>query len=142
MAITDEDIGFLICQRLLASAPVIALVATRVRPDTIDPNETLPAIRYELVTSDPWGNLNGPAKEAKTRIQIDCYGSTRLQSSTVAAAVRSDLDGFTGTLGSLYIFDCVLDNKYDSVDPPPTGGKQWRKRRTLDFVVTHTEPQT
>ena len=141
MAITDHDIGFLLCQRLLASEAVTALVETRIRPDTIDPNEKLPAIRYELITSDSWHHLGGSSAEARTRIQFDCYGALRVDAARVADAVRNCLDGFTGSLGSIWVSDCVLDNRFDRTDPPADGAKQWRKRRTLDFVVVHTEPK-
>jgi hypothetical protein len=140
VAITDTDISFLIHQRLKANNAVAALVSSRIRPDTIDPNEVMPAIRYEVVRSGSWHNVNAEPSEATTQLQIDCYGATRLEANTVAAAVVNNLDGLTGDIGDVFINDCVLDNTYDRVDPPPAGGKNFRKRRTLDFIITHTTP--
>lgn len=140
MAITDEDIGFLICQRLLDSATVTALVADRVRPDVLEPNETKPAIRYEVLNWIPFERASGDFVEGQSRIQLDCYGSTRLQANQLAAAVKSNLHGFSGSLGNIVIHDCVMDNRYDRTDPPADGSKHWRKRRTMDFIITHTEP--
>lgn len=140
MAITDTDIGFLIAKRLMASASVGAMVGDRIRPDTIDPNEVMPAIRYEAVQSGPWPRLNDPPKESLTRLQIDCYGTTRLEANAAADAAENNLSGFSGELGSVLVFDCTLDNKFDRTDPPASGSKHWRKRRTLDFVIAHTTP--
>lgn len=140
MAITDEDLTFLICQRLKDSASVSALVSGRVRPDTLNENETMPAIRYDLITKNSWKTLQGSGDKATSRVQIECYGTTRLEANAVAAAVKNNLDGFRGPLGDLNIFDCVMDNQYDSIDPPTSGSKHWRKRRVLDFLITHTEP--
>lgn len=141
MAITDTDIAYRIEQRLAASSPIAALVATRIRPMVLNENEQMPAIRYEMLSSDSWATLGESGKECQSRIQIDCYGSTMIQAAQVAAAVKSNLDGLAGvTLGSVFVWDCVMDNRYDMVDPPPAGGKHWRKRRTMDFVVTHSEP--
>lgn len=140
MAITEEDIGFLIFQRLLASVAVSTIVGDRVKPDTLDQKQTLPAIRYEMIASESFQTLQKSGHLMRTRIQVDCYGATRLQANTVAAAVKNNLDGFSGILGSLQVFSCVLDNRFDSVDPPQSGGATWRKRRTMDFVIVHTEP--
>ncbi|MEO9590245.1 DUF3168 domain-containing protein [Rhodopirellula bahusiensis] len=140
MAITETDISFLIYQRLKDNDSIWAMVNPRIRPDTIDPNEVMPAIRYEVVRSRPWHSISTEPSETTTQLQIDCYGATRLEANTVAAAVVNNLDGFTGELGEIFVNDCVLDNTYDRVDPPPAGGKNFRKRRTLDFVITHTSP--
>lgn len=141
MAITDTDITYRIEQRLADSAAITALVGTRIRPLVLKENESMPAIRYEMISSQSWPGLSASGKECQSRIQIDCYGSTTIQAAQVAAAVKNNLDGLAGvTLGSIRIHDCVMDNRYDMVDPPADGSKHWRKRRTMDFVITHTEP--
>jgi hypothetical protein len=141
MAITDTDLPYLIEQRLAASAAITALVSTRIRPMVLNENESIPAIRYEMISSESFTYLGGSGKECRTRIQIDCYGSTTIQAAQVAAAVKNNLDGLGATaLGDLWIYDCVMDNRYDMVDRPEPGSKHFRKRRVMDFVITHTEP--
>lgn len=138
MAVTD--ISFLIYKHLLTIAAVTDLVGQRIKPDIIDPNETLPAIRYEVVRYNPWHNLSTPPSSAQTQLQLDCYGKIRQQANDVAKAVKVNLDGYSGTLGTIRVFDCVLDNAYDRLDPPPPGSKEYRRRRTMDFLISHTEP--
>ncbi|MEM8668727.1 MAG: DUF3168 domain-containing protein [Planctomycetota bacterium] len=140
MAITDEDIAWQIERRLATDSDVAGLVGNRIRPQVIEPNEAMPAIRYEELSHNYWPLLNQPMTDGQTRLQIDCYGQTSLQARQVAAAVKSSLHGFSGLLGSIRVFDCVMDTRYDRVDPPPPGGKSWRKRRTMDFLISHSEP--
>lgn len=140
MSIQDTDIAFAFFQRLKGSTNVTDLVGERIRPDTLKQKETLPAVRYELISSESWQHLGGASGEARSRIQIDSYADTRLMANELAAAVKNLFDGFRGVIASIEVFDCYMDNKYDRVDPPPHGGDTFRKRRTLDFIVTHTEP--
>lgn len=140
MPITSTDVGFLLMQRLAGSNSVQSLVSDRIRPMVLNENEEIPAIRYEMVSTDRWGRLTGGAGEATTRVQFDCYGNESDEAAAVAEAVVNRLDGFNGPLGDIHVYDCTLDNMYDRIDPPPPGGKQFRKRRTTDFIVTHTRP--
>ncbi len=140
MAITDDDLGFLLRQRLAAESAVTALVNDRIRPDTLATNEIMPAIRYEMISSSQWELLNTPPTDAQSRIQIDAYGATRLECNNLAEVIRKNLHGFSGTLGNIRIYDCFMDNRYDSVDNPEAGSSTWRKRRTMDFVISHSEP--
>ena len=101
----------------------------------------MPAIRYEVVNYTPWTLLNAPMTDGQTRLQIDCYDKTSsIIAATVAEAVRKSLHGFSGTLGSVRVYDCIMDNRYDRFAPPPPGGKHWRKRRTMDFLISHKDP--
>lgn len=138
MAITDYDIGYLIRQRLISSAPVSALVVARIRPGALAQNETMPAIRYEVVNGLPWANVNGPPLKGQTLLQIDCYGDDQQQAVTLADAVKNRLNGYRGTLGSVLVYDCIVDREYDQMDPPLKGTSQWRYRRTVDFFLTHS----
>jgi hypothetical protein len=140
MAITDDDICFLLASHLGDSSSVSALVGDRIRPDVVTQNSSLPAIRYELIAEEPWNVLSGETSESQSRVQFDCYAMTRIQANQLAAAVKNRLHGFSGSLGNIVVVDCFVDNQYDTVDPPVAGGNKFRKRRVMDFVITHTVP--
>lgn len=140
MAITETDLSFLIQQRLAEDSAIAAIVKDRIRPDHLDTNEKLPAIRYELLNSIHWPLLNTPPTEGQSRLQIDAYADLRIQANNLAEKIRSNLHGFSGDLGSIRVHDCFMTNRYDRRDPPPPGGKKWRNIRVMDFLISHTEP--
>lgn len=142
------DIGELLRGRLASARQVSSLVADRITPDVLPSGCELPAIRYEVVATDPTHHLGGASGFAFSRVQFDCYGRSRRQANGVASAVIDALDGFQGPLGyddatpdaGCRVHDCTLDNAYDRRDAPAPGSEQFRYRRTLDFQVSHTTP--
>ena len=64
------DISELIQQRLADARSVADMVDGRLRPDSLEETETLPAIRYELLSSDPYHHLQAAAGYAESRLQI------------------------------------------------------------------------
>lgn len=141
----QSDIAELLAARLRQVGPLTTLVANRIRPDVIAQGETLPAVRYKTVADTSWYTLEGAAGEASTRVQFDAYGATRREANLVAHLINQALSGLAGvTLGEgddvVEISDCVRDNKFDAIDPPPAGSDQYRRRRVQDYVVVHTEP--
>lgn len=141
MAAQDLEIGELLANYLAGAAQVTTYVADRIRPDALDVKDRLPAIRYETITATPWHNLQGAAGKGEARVQFDCYGRTRREANQVGKAVRDVLDGLARvTLSdSVTVYDCVADVTYDRREPPGDGGQQWRCKRVIDFIVTHSE---
>lgn len=139
MSALTNEITFVLATRLLADAPLAALVGDRVRPGELKQSETLPAVTYELVNKEGWHSLQGGTTHARSRVQFNCYGRTKIASVTVARAIKDSLDGFRGTLGSVFIDSCMLDNEYDTKDPPESGSAEWRQRRVIDFTIVHSE---
>lgn len=134
------DIGELMQRRLQQSQHLSNLVAGRIRPGAIEQSEVLPAVKYEILSSDSQSDLQGASGEAFTRFQCDCYGNTASEASLVAAAVTDVLHGYRGQLGdNVFVYDCLQDNKFDRRDPPPPGSRKWRYRRVVDFAISHTE---
>ncbi len=59
-------------------------------------NSTGPFIIIQRTDSDRWRHINGPSGTAQAHIQIDCYDGLYISAKTLAAAVESILDGYTG----------------------------------------------
>lgn len=147
MSNETADIGERLRAVLLGGRQATGLVEQRIYPDALPQTSKLPAIRYMLVSSDEQHDLSGASGYAFSRVQFDCYATTRRGANAVAAAVVDLLDGLTGELSDpavpavvVRVDDCTLDNKYDRIDPPPAGSDQRRYRRVVDFVVSHTTP--
>lgn len=73
---------------LTGDAGVSALVGTRVYPNQLPPDVTLPAIAYRFIDSVYYGGLC----EA-VRIQLDIYGATYASMKGVRDAVQTCVDG-------------------------------------------------
>lgn len=133
----STDISIALAQKLLGTPGVTSQVGTRVRPLALDQTDIMPAIVYNLVTTDPWHGLSGGTYGARSRIQYYCYGDSLEDAVSVASAIMGAIDGFRGEVGSLFVSSSMLDNTYDMVDPPTKGSAAWRFRRVIDFTVCH-----
>jgi len=88
---------------LKSKSSVTALVglaaAARIFPDMapkLDPDGKelpKPYIVYQDITSQSSHHVGGAAGIAHTIMQIDCYGSTRVQAKALAEALRLAMDG-------------------------------------------------
>lgn len=143
MSNQNADIGELLQAYLAESAKIKDLVGGRITPDAFEEGEGLPAIRYDVITSDDQHHLGGASGYAFSRVQFDCAATTRNQANQIGFAVADVIDGFTGYLGEgdlVDVDDCILDNKYNRRDQPTPGAAAWRYVRVLDFSVSHTQP--
>lgn len=84
--------------RLIADATVNGLVGTRIYPEVLPQNPTLPAITYQDISMTSVQNLAGAAGMLMRRVQIDSFAATRVGVVALADAIRASLDGYIGTL--------------------------------------------
>lgn len=141
----DNDVArALVVHRVAESARVRALVGGRIRPGVLDADDALPAVVYSIVSSQHWHHLQGAAGGGQARVQFAAYAYSAAEAADVAGAIRDALDGFAGRLGdgedAIAVYDCTLDNDYERHDPPTPGDHRWRRRRVIDFEVSHSEP--
>ena len=121
--------------------PVAAIVGSRVYPDTLPQNPTLPSIRYQRISTprSQYRTLDGRAGYAAPRFQIDCYDLSRTAALTLAQAVYGLLEGFTGTVAGLQVdFISSEDERGDfEPDAGPDGKDLYREG--LDVFIAHPE---
>lgn len=101
----------------LAGAGVAALVGARMHPRMLPQTPTLPAIVYQRIDTRRLHHLDGPDGLPRARMQVTCWATTPAGAYDLAAAVRSRLDGYRGTWGSLSIGACLCVGERDIDDP-------------------------
>lgn len=86
---------------LVNTAGVAALISTRVYPNVIPEDVAQPAAAYQKISGSPILNHGGPSGLETSRIQITCRATTYAVAKSVAKAVKTALDGFTGLMGGV-----------------------------------------
>jgi len=121
--------------------PVAALVGDRVYPLVLPQPPTLPAIRYQRISTPraQYRTLDGLANYASPRIQIDCWDTTPDGVLAVARAVYELLDGFHGTVDGLRIDAISTEDEATDLEPDVGPGGTPLYRWRLDVVMMHAE---
>lgn len=96
-------------------------VTIRCYPMLLPQSPTYPACRYQVVTGEYHHALSGPVGRARPRVQVDVYAETYTAAKGVADALRSALDGYTGTMGSLARVSSRHVMEFDGYDVEPDG---------------------
>jgi hypothetical protein len=130
-----NDIGNAISKKLLATTAITDVCSTRITPDALPKNQTLPAITYNVISNQPEHHLGGAAALSQARVQLDIYASTRDAANELGELVRLAIDGQRGTWGSHYIRTCHLDNDLADYEHPIDGSDAKRYIRTQDYLV-------
>ena len=117
----------------LAGAGVLAIVGARMHARKLPQTPTLPAIVYQRIDTRRLHDLTGPDGLPRPRMQLTCWADTPAGAYTLAAAVRSRLDGFKGTWGALTIGSCLCVGELD-LDDPETGHSAVIQDYMIQFV--------
>lgn len=124
-----------IYSHLTAETTMTDLVSTRIYPRQLPQNPTYPAVTYRRVSTS-LDHLHGSATNLPfPRFQFNCYATSYGDTKTVANALKSVLDGFSGTFGGSIAVGAILSlNEVDGFDPiaevPVT---------SVDFVIIYQE---
>ncbi len=84
---------------LQVNAGVSALVSERIYALSLPQRVTLPAIRYQVISTSPEVAHNGPSGLQRNRIQLTVHAATYASAQAVAGALRRALDGRKGLFG-------------------------------------------
>lgn len=120
--ILQEDVG------------VSALVVKRITPMVAPESPVYPCIVY-LFVSETVPNAMGKTTDlVRRRLQVDCWGDTPTDAQTLADAVITALDRYSGTAASIVIQDIYRLGVNDIFD------FEARKfKRAVDFDVVFEE---
>jgi hypothetical protein len=94
------------------------LIGTRLYPNFIPQDATLPACAYQVISSPRAYTHQGQSEVAMVRMQVTITAASYNAAKGIGAALRGLLSGFCGTVGSgcdfeVYVFGIFFDNEYD-----------------------------
>lgn len=124
---------------LNATAGVTNLVSTRIYKNKLPQTTTMPAITVQRISTPRvhTHDTSGATGTAYPRFQIDAWGASYTSCKTVTDAIRTALNGYKGTMGSVNPVTVqsalIQDETFD--DSPDTG----LMRIISDYVVWHLE---
>ncbi len=96
----SDDLESVLVAYLEANPGVSALVAGRIYPQRLPPRVTLPAIRYQRISTRPEVAQTGPSNLGRVRVQLTVHAATYAGAAAVVTALRRALDGTKGLFGA------------------------------------------
>lgn len=135
------DVGESLRTRLLADANVAALVSSRMYPDELPQNTTIPAIAYRVISTTHVHTINGPkAGFRRSRITIECFASTRPVANDLANKARLAVVDWYGDASGVDVRAVEMDSGETYFTEQNTeGSHELRYVTTQDVALTFTE---
>lgn len=123
---------------LLTQAAITTLVSQRIFSGHIPQREDYPAITINEITGGYAHDLSGGSGFAEPIIQVDAWAKTNASCEAIAEALRGELQGYRGTMGSTTsVRAVVLQNEIDLSETPTDASDTWTFRRTQDYYVNY-----
>lgn len=123
---------------LLADAGVSALVADRVTWGVRPQGYPLPAVVLHAAGGLKSYALTAEAGPRAARVQVNCLGSSWLESMTAFRAVAAALSGYAGTVGGTLFQGILQDSEPSDLSQPDGASEQRTFGTTADFIVHYT----
>lgn len=101
---------------LTNNAGVKAIVASRVYPLVIAQKTALPAITYQTSSLKPDRNLSGNTGRMTATVQLNAWAETYTEVKSLAEALRSALNDYSGAMGSDTIRRSGVESETDGWD--------------------------
>jgi hypothetical protein len=111
-----NGVGKAIYNILTNDSGVSDLVSTRIYPQKIEYNATIPAVTYFITSTTPTNTKNGASTYDYTDVQITAFGSTYDEASSLARLIRTALDYVSGTYATIQIDKIFFEDATDIYD--------------------------
>lgn len=92
-------------------AGLTASVGTRIYPNVIPSDASLPAVAYQRISTARVRSHEGPSNLSHTRIQFTCVADSYSAVKSVADQIRAALDGYRGTMSTLRVDGVSIENE-------------------------------
>lgn len=115
--------------KLAATTGLTSLVSTRIYPIRLPQNPVFPCVTFQVISEPRIHSLDG-ASAPNAIIQVDCWARQHKEAHQVAEAVMAAFDSFAGTMGSVTVSACLLQNRQEIYEPDVDD-----YRVSLDFSV-------
>lgn len=118
---------------LTADSGLSTLIGTRLYPDVLPENVTLPAVCYQRVSTVPTHSRDGGAKLFMCRFQFDVFGADAKGVRQTVLALEAALNGFKG------ITDPRVDATFIDNDGAQYENLTEYHRATVDALIHYLE---
>jgi len=126
---------------MLSKSAITDLIGSRIYADITPQSATLPAVAVSKISTRHDYTLSTFAGLAHSRLQFDCYASTRSVSNEIAEQLR--ISGIVGTKG--VTFGCnvrgarVESGQRNEIDYSQENSDDHRYVTSLDFEIDYSE---
>ncbi len=129
---------------LNGAASITALIGDdQIFPVVLPKSKAVPAIVYQVAPGgEHAGHMEGKSGLARTNVDLRVYGSTYLETITIAEAVRLLLDRFHGVMGTTQtanVRSISMTGPYDTFEPASQDEHESVHGKVLSLSIWHTE---
>lgn len=124
---------------LAGISDVTDIVEDRIYPQHAD-QPVYPCLIYSLPSQAHDHIVTGSAGTARARVQFDCWSYSLADCSIAIEAIRQQLQGFQGILGTIEVVGSHLNNELDLSEKPTDGSNRWLYRKTGDYTIRYRVP--
>ena len=96
-----------------------------------------PRIAYQVTGDESIDTYSGPSGYSTATVEVDCIADTAKGCATLSANVKRVLDGYSGSIGGVYIVPSVLKDGSDIEQALIEGTEQVVYLRTLSFEMLY-----
>jgi hypothetical protein len=121
---------------LSSEATITAISGTRVYVQRAPQNAAFPHIIITQMGSEENGTLDGGSGQLRfLDFDIDCKAKSSVTAESLANAVRTYIDDYSGTAGSFTIGAVLMNDESDDYEPPQDGSDVGVFVITLDVTI-------
>ena len=120
---------------LLQSSEVTAMVGTGVYSDQPPQTAKAPFVVFFVVSEVPTNCIDRGTYFDESLIQVEAYGSGRIEADALWREVRAQIDGYVGESAGVRMKVSQSSGRYWMTDRPETGSDVWRYKSVQDFTV-------
>ena len=120
--------------RLSGTGAVTAICSTRIYPNKIPQEATLPAVAYQRISTRRVRAHAAPTGLARARVQVVCVARSYSEVKGLATEVRKALEGVVASVGGVTVQGSWLETDADEY-----GDAEGLHSVRQDFMLWHTE---
>lgn len=113
MAIDNIDEAI---RSILVNDATVKAITTRCYPLTIPPRPAYPLMLYMDVSGSVDNHLRSDSGMAHRRYQIEAWAESYAEVKTLATAMRSALNQYSGTVGTVVVGSIIVENEHETYE--------------------------